>query len=262
MSPRNSEPAPQPDASYVPEVADFDGTSPPFPRFLFQLNFAIRLAPARFPSDSSKSAFLLSLLKGTAQDWAYAMLEGDATLVDDFERFTLALKAKFDGKGRSQATMNQLSALRQGTDSVEEYTKKFRQLAATIKWNELAFIHAFYYGLREPIKEKLTDIEYPETLQEVIDLATAWGERLHQRFQEKKHEMETTTTHHRMAPTSKGNPNTVPELWKDLPEEMRTQLNRMALHQCIQCGSSGHMKRNCPLQKKKELGKGAAQSPQ
>jgi retrotransposon gag protein len=135
MSPRREEPNPPTTSEgFLPEVAEFDGVNSSCGRFLFQANLAIRVAPSRFPTDSAKSAFMLTLLKGAAQEWAYALLEEDVTFLEDFERFTQALKRNFEVKGKVKLAHRQRSILQQGTGSVEEYVRKFNQLASEINW--------------------------------------------------------------------------------------------------------------------------------
>jgi retrotransposon gag protein len=262
MTPRREEPVPQPpnEPSYIPEVATFDGTNPPCSRFLFQIDLSFLAAPSRFSTEISKCMYLLSLTRGVAQEWAYSLVQGDRSYLEDFGRLSQALKTNFEAKGRAQLAMCQLSVLRQGTDSVEEYTHKFNQISSGIKWCDLSLIHHFYFGLSEPIKDKMTGLDYPDTLREMISLATAWGERLEQRTQEKKLEAKASSTHHRPAPPPREDQKSLPDFWNDLSEERKTQITRMAKDQCMRCGSPEHIGRDCPRFKRKEVGKDTAQS--
>ncbi|KAI2657431.1 Transposon Tf2-8 polyprotein [Labeo rohita] len=86
--------------TYSGDVAECSG-------FLLQVELYIRMQPQRFPTESSKVAFLISLLSGKALHTAASSL----------------------------TTSDQLFRLRQGSSLVQEYTIHFHTLAAASGWN-------------------------------------------------------------------------------------------------------------------------------
>ncbi len=71
--------------------------------------------------------------------------------------------------GREAARM--LADLRQGEQSVSDYSIQFRTLAAECEWNERAQWDMFLHGLADRIQREIDVVELPLGLDELVDLA-------------------------------------------------------------------------------------------
>ncbi len=74
-----------------------------------------------------------------------------------------------------------LADLRQGEQSVSDYSIQFRTLAAECEWNERAQWDMFLHGLADRIQREIEVVELPPGLDELVDLALRVDARLQQR---------------------------------------------------------------------------------
>ncbi len=81
--------------------------------------------------------------------------------------------------GREAARM--LADLRQGEQSVSDYSIQFRTLAAECEWNGKAQWDMFLHGLADRIHQEIDVVELPLGLDELVDLALRVDARLQQR---------------------------------------------------------------------------------
>jgi Ty3 transposon capsid-like protein len=258
-----------PSTSSEPER--FDGSNYPVEHFLFQLKLFFRTSN-QYPSDTSKSLYLLSRLKGQALEWAAPLLESDNPILDNYEDFSGALKRAFSDPDKIGKALQQLSSLRQGHDSAETYASKFTQLARPIPLNELGLVHLFWLGLNGNVKDSLAPLDRPQLLRDMITLAIRVDQRLIDRAKEhnqeasssypKYHPTRTFLTHETKPRSSGGDlsPANIQDVWTNLPDKRRRYLTRLALNQCLYCGSNDHQVTDCPVKPSREEGKPKAQS--
>ncbi len=81
--------------------------------------------------------------------------------------------------GREAARM--LADLRQGEQSVSDYSIQFRTLAAECEWNKKAQWDMFLHGLADRIQQEIYTVELPTGLDDFVDLALRMDARLQQR---------------------------------------------------------------------------------
>jgi predicted RNA-binding protein with PUA-like domain len=135
---------------------------------------------------------------------------------------------------------NQLREIKQ-TDSVSGYHAKFLRWAIISKFNEEALVDSFYRGLKESIKNMMTNIPRPQTLQELLSAALEFESRILERVKERK-QNENRPRY------GQGQTATADIKATRLSPEERTK--RMKEGRCFTCNRSGHISRNCPDKEK------------
>ncbi|XP_036066925.1 uncharacterized protein LOC118598371 [Oryzias melastigma] len=76
-------------------------------------------------------------------------------------RFSEELKTVFDPIQPHREAARQLTKIRQGRDTVDDYVIRFRTMASYSKWNEEALYDMFYEGLSDVVKDELAARELP-----------------------------------------------------------------------------------------------------
>ncbi|KAI2646181.1 Transposon Tf2-8 polyprotein [Labeo rohita] len=132
-------------ATFACEAAECSG-------FLLQVNLYIQMQPQQFPSDNAKVAFLISLLTGKALQWAKAIWNANNPIINSYEQFTAHFSDVFSTVTDTLTTSDQLFRLQQGFSSVNDYTLRFRTLAAASGWNKTALLGAYRQGLNPEIR--------------------------------------------------------------------------------------------------------------
>ena len=97
--------------------------------------------PHAFPTERAKVAFMISHLTGRAKAWASAEWSRSSTVCDTIMGFQATLTKTFDPVSSSREKVQELSTLKQGKDSVCDYTIQFRTLVAESGWNNTAVRH-------------------------------------------------------------------------------------------------------------------------
>jgi Retrotransposon gag protein len=73
-----------------------------------------------------------------------------------------------------------LVRLRQGTRSVQAYTREFKEIAANLDWNDNALRDVYYKGLQEEVKDLLVYEPLPKDFGGLIKVAIRCGELVKQ----------------------------------------------------------------------------------
>ena len=154
----------------VREPDTFDGSNPrKLQPFLVQCYLNFRDRPDSFDTDMSKVTFVLSYLTGTALDWfepALQDLSEDPSWLTDFDEFTAELKANFgpfDPEGEAEHGLENLRM--KDYHHANRYLVEFNRLASRVAWNDAALRRQLYRGLPPRIKDEISRIGKPETLQ-------------------------------------------------------------------------------------------------
>ncbi|KAI2642467.1 Transposon Tf2-6 polyprotein [Labeo rohita] len=159
----------------------WDGSGTRCDVFLTNLSLLFEFQPARYPSDRSRIALLISLLTGQAAEWAAAVLKADGITAHSYSEFTTQLRAAFQHPESEVEVDSRLYHLKQGERSVSKYTTDFRTLAVQTKWSDAALRTAFYEGLSHRLKDELAVRELPTTLEGMIQLALRVDQRMSNR---------------------------------------------------------------------------------
>jgi len=272
----------------VCEPDTFDGTDPRKLRaFLVQCELNFQDRPKAFASDRARVTFAQSYLKGMALEWFEPDLLNSANprahllWMDNYAQFVSELKSNFsphDPVGDAEHQLDNLS-MKEG-QKINKYMVEFNRLAGQVRgYGNGALRHIFYSGLPDRIKDKISCVGKPRTLDGYRTLA----QTIDARYWERKSEV-ARQTKSSMSSTSnsasKGNSSTSSDskgktkekdnknkssdksksssgakppssetpahLGKDgkLTEEERQRCIKDKL--CMFCGQPGHMARDCP----------------
>uniref|UniRef100_A0A3P9HNI4 Retrotransposon gag domain-containing protein n=1 Tax=Oryzias latipes TaxID=8090 RepID=A0A3P9HNI4_ORYLA len=248
-----SQPAPVPH-THPPERYDGDPTS--CRTFLTQCEIQLSLHSSSFSCEKAKVAYVISLLKGRAAQWATAEWSRGSEICSSYQSFSAELSRVFDPVKPRQDAAHQLSRLRQGKDSVNDYAIRFRTLAADSQWNNYALFDMFYQGLSEQVKDELAARELPQGVNNLIALAS----RIDRRIQERREERARRPVSHSFF-QSRPSPSRTSPLVRHAVEEEPMQLGRTSLSReererrlneglCFYCGSPDHQIHGCPVKDK------------
>jgi len=163
----------------------FDGTRTQYRAFVNQCRLIWTLHATRYPDDLTHVGLVLSLLTGTAAQWASPYME-DLDNITSLGAFMADMASTFDDPDRSRTAANAIRNLRQGRRSCAAYTSDFRRLIVDLNWNEGACIDAYRQGLSDEVKDRLSyTIDAPDTLAAYSDLAIRLDQRCHERAMER-----------------------------------------------------------------------------
>ncbi|RXN36864.1 Pol poly [Labeo rohita] len=139
--------------------------------FLIQCEVVFSLQSRTYASETSKVAYIISLLTGRAREWGTAVWESQARCCFDFESFKDEMIKTFDQSVFGKEASRLLASIQQGRRSVADYSVEFRTLAATSEWNAEALVARFLEGLNDTFKDELYAREVPDRLDDLISLA-------------------------------------------------------------------------------------------
>lgn len=135
--------------------------------------------------ESSKVHYALGLLRGRALVWAEAVCSNQSLTGVTFADFSAKLKTVFDHPDHVGNSSKILFNLRQGPNSVLEYSVEFWTLAADSKWNDEALQGAFLNGLNEVIKDELATRDEPEDMHSLVSMSIKLDNRMRERRRER-----------------------------------------------------------------------------
>lgn len=267
----------------LPKIAipeKYDGNRAKFRGFVNQCRLVFTLQPQRYPNDIVKIGFIVSLLKGSALDWASPLLEKDNDVMNDFDKFLHEFRRVFDDPDRKRTAENALQSLVQGRRSAATYASDFRRLITDVDWNESAQIHHFRTGLNEDVKDDLARIDrHPETISDFIDLCIRIDNRLYERRHERKlvyygsksssansskpRQYQKTTFSNVRSPVASYHSNQDQPSSDPSPMQIdatrpfsrtlstKEKQRRMSENLCMYCGAPGHKINDCSIRPQK-----------
>ncbi len=215
--------------------------------FLTKCSLFFSLQPLTFATEVSRVALVLTLLSGKAALWGTAVWENRHPCCSSFHSLSQEMRRVFDRAlvGREAARM--LADLRQGEQSVSDYSIQFRTLAAECEWNGKAQWDMFLHGLADRIHQEIDVVELPLGLDELVDLALRVDARLQQRDLRGRRKL---TPRHSFFDTG----DTVGHSSVDEPMQVgRARLSREERDRrrmrglCLYCGAAGHFLASCPV---------------
>ncbi len=215
--------------------------------FLTKCSLFFSLQPLTFATEVSRVALVLTLLSGRAALWGTAVWENRHPCCSSFHSLSQEMRRVFDRAlvGREAARM--LADLRQGEQSVSDYSIQFRTLAAECEWNEKAQWDMFLHGLADRIHQEIEVVELPLGLDELVDLALRVDARLQQRDLRGRRKL---TPRYPFFDTG----DTVGHSSVDEPMQVgRARLSREERDRrrtrglCLYCGAAGHFLVKCPV---------------
>ncbi len=214
----------------------FDGEPARCKGFLLQCSLFTNQQPSLYPTDSSRIAFVCSLLTGKALEWVTAVWRMDGSSFPTFNIFLQHFREVFEHPAEGRSAGDQLLTLSQGRKSAAEYALSFRTLAAQTTWVEDTLKLLFQRGLNLELQSELACRDEGKSLSEVIDLAIQIDNLIRSRRSTRatpRYMPETTTV---AEPMQLGFTHLTPE------ERERRMQNQL----CLYCGQAGHMRVSCP----------------
>ena len=106
--------------------------------FLAQCSQIFRLQPYSFATEAARVAYIITWLSDRALLWATALVVKKSPICDSLEVFTHNLRQVFDHPVSGREAARRLLNLRQGPQTVVDYTIQFRTLAEETGWEEEA----------------------------------------------------------------------------------------------------------------------------
>jgi len=166
--------------------------------FITQLNVCFTLEPSRFTTERSKILFAATQFRDKAMNWLrpqlehYMAFENGSTRSSNlnfttFDEFAQHLRSTFGDINEEATAERDLRVLRQ-TSSVAFYTSEFQRIVSVLHWDEKALIFMFYTGLKDNIKDELSKIDKPTTLNDLINISMKIDARQYDRFRERQFE--------------------------------------------------------------------------
>lgn len=242
----------------VPTPEKFAGERSKYRAFHNSCELYFALQPRTFSLEATKVGFVISLLTGEPQTWAYRLLEQKSISLDSLDNFFGAMSQLYEDPQLTATAEAALHSLQQGRRAAEDYAVDFRRWSADTDWNDAALRHQFRMGLSDPLKDELARVGVPQSLKDLIDLSIQIDRRLRERRSER------STSHLRptwMLPKVPSPVSQFPPassvLTPEPPEPMQLGLLRPTLtpeekmrrrthNLCLYCGESGHYVRACP----------------
>lgn len=154
-----------------PALTPFSGELGQCGGFLIQVSLLFRRFPRAFSDDASKISYVIGSLRDHALSWAESYLTLHPLKTISYTQFIRDLKAVFHHPLRADEAARQLSGLRQGSQSVAEFSINFRVKAAETGWADNALRGAFVNCLTERMKDELATRNEPEDFEALVDLA-------------------------------------------------------------------------------------------
>jgi hypothetical protein len=173
----------------------FDGTDPsklaPFLTACY-LHFSER--PQDFPTDDDKIFYIISYLRGSAQQWFSPNLYNTSVIPawdGNFALFIQELSLNFGPHDPVGDAEDRLRSCRMKTgDRIATYIIAFDQLALLTDFGDSALRHQFYEGLPRRIKDDMVHHSYVNSLIGVKNVARLIDARYWKRESEKERERE------------------------------------------------------------------------
>ncbi|MGL5501319.1 MAG: DUF4939 domain-containing protein, partial [Plesiomonas shigelloides] len=238
-----SAPSPPAASSPVATLAPYSGLAEECNGFLLQCSLALEMQSARFPTERAKIAYIITLLKGRALQWAHTIWEQNGVATLTLSNFINHFREVFGTPVDDSSVGERLYHLSQNNLSVSEYALQFRTLAAASGWNERSLLTTYRQGLHPRVRLQLAADDDTMGLERFIQLSIRTDRRMQPC-------LEATQGH---APSY--HPRQPGYVSSPEPEPMQVESNRLTgaerqrrLTQglCLYCGARGHVIAACP----------------
>lgn len=146
----------------------------PLSSFKLAVERVFNSAGPRFPDDKSKINYIGNLLDGLARRWLdtvqLSSSEESRQILSNLAVFWESMSKHFGSKDTRLQTEIKLVRFRQGKLSATEFAIRFKQLAATVEFNERALIAIFISNLNVDVVEFLRRQSAPERLEDLVNV--------------------------------------------------------------------------------------------
>jgi Retrotransposon gag protein len=259
--------APHAPAIKFKEPPMFKGKPDEVDGFLYAIQDGIIIQHDAFTSDEERVTYMGGYLaEGVPKAWLTGVRKHSPNLLKDFDAFVGTFKLHFGDPDFKGTALRKLRALNQ-TGSCAQYAARFRELVVALDLSEFTLCEDFYTGLKSDVKDAISLVGKPTTLDALERKAIELDNHLFARRVEKSHEKGKTsdsttksskpppTPHQQSHPPQAILPTTSPTI-DDVPmevdvarrgplsaeEKQRRRLNNL----CLYCGGVGHLANVCP----------------
>ncbi|CDO70297.1 hypothetical protein BN946_scf184603.g8 [Trametes cinnabarina] len=168
----------------VREPDQFDGSDPLKLRSFFtQLELVFKARPRTFNTDEKKVTYAISYLKGMALAWFKPyLLERQSGNPPEFlysyAVFQEELQVNFGPYDVTGQAEHDLENLRMADNQrIAKYITQFNRLATQVCWGHAAFRYQFYKGLPARLKDWISEVGKPDSLEKLRNLAQSLDHR-------------------------------------------------------------------------------------
>ena len=251
--------------------------------YLVQLKLYIEFNISQFSLNQEKTLFEISCLHNKTFNWIEALLQeflkklsqekrADTSVISNYVHYKKEIKKHFGVVNEAQAAETKLLSLWQKHSAVK-YAVKFQHITSLTDWNNSVLTALYYWGLREFIKDEIVRADWPEILQDMVDLviqidSCQWErQRERKRHQHKDYRQSKYTEHRYYLNSMNLNEfekcdctSRVSEHRKDRDDSQNNQLTKiydkksqdsLKTQKCYNCGKSEHLARDCKRPKKR-----------
>ena len=156
----------------IREPDPFTGQEPKkLKTFIFQCMLYFRTS-SKFDDDAKKVNFALSYLRDVAQEWfepgISGLTEEPLMWLESFLAFLNELHFNFGPFDETREAERKLATIcMKDSAHISDFMVKFSSLAVRCPWGKLALRYRFYDGLPAWIKDELSKLDKPQTLEEL-----------------------------------------------------------------------------------------------
>ncbi|KAL0170112.1 hypothetical protein M9458_034708, partial [Cirrhinus mrigala] len=223
----------------------FSGAAGDCKGFLLQCSITFATYPNVYSSDNAKIGYVISCLTGSALRWAESIWSQAGPAVSSYSAFAQHFMEVFGRTDHESSAGEELYNFRQNDLSVQEYTIRFRTLAAASGWNEKALVTTFRQGLEPHLRLMLAPYDDSIGLERFIQLSLRCSARV------ASYNLCSfgTATNTPRPPEPLSPPVTSPEPMEINRRRLTPQerQHRFAKGLCLYCGQSTHLLKDCPL---------------
>jgi len=269
----------------VCEPDTFNGTDPKkLCTFLVQCELNFQDRPKAFRTDRTKVTFAQSYLKGMALEWFEPDLLGAGDPLNrpiwmtDWEEFVIELQTTFGPHDPVADTEHQLDHLRMKENHcANRYVVDFNRIASQIRgYSDGTLCHHFYTGLPDRIKDEISRVGKPRTLNSLCILTQEIDARYWECKEEVARQNKTSTSTSTNTPNTKSGKtdkgkssgNVAQSSSSSIPNPKSNKLGKTAelsdklgkdgkltseeckrrfnMNLCMFCGATGHKAKDCP----------------
>ena len=275
-TPRNTLPT----SKKVPEPDTFDGDREKFDDWKMQVALKLRGNSDWYPTEDAKLVYVLSLLRGSAQDQMRAYVDEHGNIsIPDYPAFLSILEAAFGNPDRKGTAQNKLRELRQKGRDFSSFYAEFSRLVVQTGYNDEAKKATLLSALSSELTNALIshDVE-PMTLQQLVTLCQRLDIRMQQAAAHNSNRrapriQPAFATPYAPSPkpatapiVAPSTPVSAPHLESTTPMDLGTartkrgpltdneKERRRAQGLCLYCGQNGHIAVNCPSKPQARLG--------
>ena len=270
-TPPSAPPAPRFTSVKLGDPDQFDGKPRSIRTFLNECESRFLFQKDAFVDNHLRCRYAGTLIASKCRGWFTKLLNTNSPIIHDWDLFKIEFTKFYGDPDQERTAMNRLQNLNQKS-SVMDYASQFDEILLDLDLMELSKTTHFYEGLKSEVKDALTIVDRPDTLDSLQKVAIKMDNRIRARLQETRNKSKPLTTVSTYTPPSHSTPVSVSvqgssaaHIDATLRNKPRGKLTekereeRKAKGLCLYCGG-GHMISDCPIVPQKGSGKAKPRS--